>query len=100
MQCTMHTAQYALGVIDGDRVEDALPASCTASAQCRRFTCTTVMLCDVYVYDRQPQSWTDGPGAGTFQHTENELEKNTKNQWIQGQKGGANIGSCSHKKRS
>ena len=28
---------------------------------------------DVYfhVFDRRPQSWADGPGAGTFQHTEN-----------------------------
>ena len=26
---------------------------------------------DLHVFDRQPQSWADGPGAGTFQHTEN-----------------------------
>jgi len=23
----------------------------------------------IFAYDRQPQSWADGPDAGTFQHT-------------------------------
>ena len=30
------------------------------------------------MFDRQPQSWADGPGAGTFQHT----VSTTKNQRI------------------
>ena len=31
---------------------------------------------DLHVFDRQPQSWADGPGAGTFQHTEKKGNEN------------------------
>jgi hypothetical protein len=44
------------------------PLACLLYELCSSST-ALVLEVRVSMFDRQPQSWADGPGAGTFQHT-------------------------------